>query len=197
MSAQAELTMKVNGLAEAVKVLRTALHAGVWQRMTDYSDGPATARFDGGTNGGAVADPTALAALARNRSMAGQHRIEFDRAVADAGAALSRALRLAALYPIRDAHALVNLAKGEPGCESCVRIPGHGGQPRWEPIKSNLAGRTTVGDRLPRPMHLCRWCYDAVILWGRLPTGLELELRHSGRRVPWPADVERPKEGVA
>lgn len=199
MSAQAELMGRATGLADAVRVLRDALHSGVWQRMTDYADGPATARFDGIGHGGALADPTATAALSRNRSMAGSHRVEFDRALTDATAALSRALCLAALYPQRDAHELLTLAKGEPGCDNCAQTTGPAGTPRWEPIKSNLARRTDVDGRLPRAVHLCRWCYDHVILWDRLPTIAELELRHSGRRVPWPDDVPRPteKEGAA
>jgi hypothetical protein len=199
MSAQAELMIRTSGLADAVRVLRAALHSGVWQRMTDYADGPATARLDGITHSGVLADPTAVAALSRNRSMAGNHRVEFDRAMTEAAAALGRAIGLAALYPQRDAHELLTLAKGEPGCDNCAQTTGPSGQPRWEPVKSNLARRTDVDGRLPRAVHLCRWCYDHVILWERLPTVAELELRHSGRRVPWPADVPRPTatEGAA
>lgn len=195
MSAQSELMSRVNGLSEAVKVLRTALHAGVWQRMTDYADGAPSGRLDSLGSGGGVSDPTAVAALGRNRSMAGSHRHEFDQALNDASAALGRALRLAALYPSRDVHALITLAKGDPGCESCSRTTGPSGLPRWEPVRSNLSRRTAVGGRLARPVYLCRWCYDAVALWDRLPTVEELTLRHSGRRVPWPADVPRPVEG--
>lgn len=194
MSAQAELMMRTSGLADAVRVLRDALHSGVWQRMTDYADGPATARLDGLGHGGGVADPTAVAALSRNRSMAGNHRIEFEIAMNDARIALARAIALAALYPHRDAHELLTLAKGSPGCDNCAQTTGPSGQPRWEPIKANLARRTDVDGRLPRAVHLCRWCYDHVILWDRLPTIAELELHHSGRRVPWPDDVPRPTE---
>src|SRR3954471_12522766 len=97
MSAQAELMNRAAALSEAVKLLRIALHSGVWQRMTDYSDGPGTSRFDelGGISHGPVADPTAVAALGRNRSMAGSHRTELDQAMTEAATALGRALRLA------------------------------------------------------------------------------------------------------
>jgi hypothetical protein len=199
MSAQAELMNRATALAEAVKLLRAALHSGVWQRMTDYTDGPGTSRLDGlgATGHGPVADPTAMAALGRNRSMAGSHRTELDQAMAEAATALGRALRLAGLYPARDAHALVVLAKGEPGCESCARTTGPAGTPRYEPIHPKLLHRTDVAGRLDRPLHLCRWCYDRTVLWDRLPVVAELELHHAGRRVPWPADVARPAEASA
>jgi hypothetical protein len=198
MSAQAELMNRTAALAEAVKLLRVALHSGVWQRMTDFADGPATSRLEGiGGMGGSVSDPTAVAALRRNRSMAGSHRTELDQAVADATVALGRALRLAGLYPARDAHQLVVLAKGEPGCESCARTKGPAGTPRFELIHPKLMRRTNVAGRLARPLYLCRWCYDHTELWDRLPTIDELELRHSGRRVPWPDDVPRPTEATA
>jgi hypothetical protein len=198
MSAQAQLMSRVAGMAEAVTLLRGALRSGAWQRMTDYADGPPTSRLDalGGT-GGSVADPTALAALGRGRSMATSHRTELDHALTEATAALARAVRLVGLYPERDGHALVVLSKGEPGCESCATTIGPAGTPRWEPIYSKLLRRTTVDGRLGRPAYLCRWCYDRVALWDRLPTQAELTLHHAGRRVPWPSDVARPTEATA
>jgi hypothetical protein len=198
MSAQAQLMSRMTGMAEAITAVRAALRSGAWQRMTDYADGPPTARLDGlGGLGQAVSDPTALAALGRGRSMATTHRTELDAALTDAAVALARAVRLVGLYPERDAHSLVVLAKGEPGCENCATTIGPAGTPRWEPIYSKLLRRTSVDGRLDRPAYLCRWCYDRVILWDRLPTKAELLAHHDGRRVPWPSDVPRPTEATA
>jgi hypothetical protein len=197
MSTQSDLMDRVATMEADVKHLRAALHSGVWQRMGDYADGPPTSRPDGmGGYGGGFADPTAVAALGRNRSMATQHRLDLHAAMVDIAEALHRALLLAGLYPARDTAELLTLAKGDPGCESCARTTGPTGAKRWEPIKANLRGRTSVDERLPRALFLCRWCYDAVLAWDRLPTVDELELHHAGRRVPWPADVARPIEAV-
>ena len=188
---------RATALGEAVTLLRAALVSGVWQRMTDYADGPATRPLDApARNGGAISDPTATAALRTTAAMGANHRLEFEMALNDARHALRRALAIAALYPARDAHALVTLAKGDPGCENCARTKGPSGAPRFELVHPKLLARTTVGGRLARPLYLCRWCYDRVILWDRLPTTAELTAHHNGRRVPWPADVPRPQEAA-
>lgn len=193
MTAQADLMERVTRMGTEVAALKRHLHSGAWQRMNDYADGPPTTRFDAAGFGSGISDPTARLALSRNRSMAAAHMDEFFAAMDDALAALGRAVRLAALYPERDPADLLILAKGDPGCESCARTQGPRGK-RWEPIDPQLSGRTTVAGRLARPVYLCAWCYRRVLLWERLPTIEELELRHSGKRVPWPADVPRPKE---
>lgn len=80
----------------------------------------------------------------------------------------------------------------EPGCASCARIEGDHGGVRWEPTDVRFKVPTDVAGVLDEPMFLCRWCYDAVERWGRLPSTNELERHHRGERVPWPSDVPRP-----
>jgi hypothetical protein len=193
VSVQRELIDMLDGLAGAVAEIRAALVAGAWQRMGDYAEGPPSSRLDAGPGGGGISDPTARAALSRSRFLAHSHQETFRAALTEASRGLSRASAVAALYPAIDPSAVLTLAKGDPGCESCSRVDGPRG-PRWEPTHPKLSGRTDVAGRLARARHLCSWCYDKVLAWDRLPTREELELHHQGRRVPWPADVARPKE---
>lgn len=95
--------------------------------------------------------------------------------------------------------------KVEPGCASCARTEQAKGVPRWSPPASFTRGKPTRGPRKPgtddeywladdEAQLLCRWCYDRLGLWHRLPTPKELTMFHEfgAHRVPWPKDVPHP-----
>lgn len=177
----------------------TDIAHGVLQRVAEAEGGLTASRADrSAIAGGAHADPTARLAL-RGVELASAHRDEVQRLLVHLRAQTDRLAQLVALYPTphaageADRLALARLnARSEPGCQSCARIPGPRGGPRWEPAHPKLDGPTWAGGRLAEPMWLCRWCYEALLAWNRLPSEKELVRHHAGQRVPWPADVERP-----
>lgn len=189
--------------ADRLGELCAALDHGALGRMAQARTGVPAARYDRtGGRTDLVADPTASSAIAlveMGQEAAAAHRREIERMVIRARGCLDRALQLVALYPeARTASEADRLAlarlnhRAEPGCESCARVEGPAGGPRWEPIDSRLAGPTDVAGRLAEPKALCRWCHDCVSRWGRLPSERELERHHDGKRVGWPADVPPP-----
>lgn len=167
-------------------------------RIRDATAGTQAQRFDAQRSGPSVPDPTFVAAV-RGIDPASRDLAELDRLVGRIDAAVAEAWHIVDRYPPpRFATASDRLALGranaraEPGCENCSRIEGPRGGPRWEPIHPKLRDATDVDGRLDRPRLLCRWCWDKVVLWGRMPSATELQTHHRGDRVPWPNDVERP-----
>jgi hypothetical protein len=176
------------------------LASGTLQRIAEAEGGAPAMRFDRAavaTGGGARSDPTTAGAL-RGPELASLNRAEIARLLVTLRAHIDSLARLVSLYPPphaagagdRLALSRVN-ARIEPGCGSCARLSGALG-PRWEPVHPQLAEPTYAGGRLPQPMWLCRWCYDALLAWGRLPSVKELTRHHAGQRVPWPTDIPRP-----
>lgn len=200
MTANRDLIVTANTTADELGALCAELAHGLLQRITEAQGGLAAARPERiGTRGVSLADPTAVSAM-RGLDLAAAHRNELEHCIGRARTAIHRALDIAAGYPEPrepDAGARAALSRlndhSDPGCESCARVAGPAGGPRWEPPDARLDGhRTDACGALDRAMWLCRWCHDAVRRWGRLPTLAELERHHDGKRVPWPADVERP-----
>lgn len=68
----------------------------------------------------------------------------------------------------------------EPGCESCARLPGARGGPRWEPVRQTAK---VAEGKLVVTYKLCRWCADFVRSEGVLPTKGQLDAHHTGRKV--------------
>jgi hypothetical protein len=197
VTANRDVIHTANATADDLSHLCTHLAHGLLQRLAEAEAGPAAARADRTSARGALlADPTAVAAM-RGLDLAAAHRAELERCIGRARTAIRRALEIAAGYPearapdpgVATALARAN-DRADPGCESCARITGPAGVPRWEPPIGPLC--TDVAGALPEPARLCRWCWDAVSRWGRLPTVEELARHHDGRRVSWPDDVERP-----
>jgi hypothetical protein len=179
-------------------LIRAELRDGGLDRIEQATAGARTHRLDGlAASSGAVSNPTAGAAGHVDRARA--DLVELEAALDAAWQWLGRAWEICAQYP--PAHGatpaeraeLARLnGRAEPCCESCARVRRPDGGRRWEPIDARLAEATTVDGRLGAPALLCRWCYDRVRSWGRLPTLDEITRHHRGERVPWPADVERP-----
>lgn len=166
-------------------------------RMRDERYGPAAQRCDSQRSGASVADPTFRGALAVDR--ASHDLAELDRTITRIAALVETAWSIVDRYPPprfateADRLALTRAnVPAENGCENCSRIRNAAGAPFWEPVRPQLRDATDVGGRLAQPLRLCRWCYDAVSAWGRLPSEAELTAHHAGKRVPWPKDVPRP-----
>lgn len=167
-------------------------------RMRDAQAGTQAQRFDAQRSGPAVPDPTFVAA-ARGIDPASRDILELDRLGNQLVALIESLWDIVDRYPPpRSATAADRLAlgrensRGENGCQNCARIEGERGGPRWSPVHPKLHDATDVGGRLAAPMLLCRWCYDRVGQWGRLPSPSELQRYHRTGRVPWPPDVPRP-----
>lgn len=181
--------------------LREVMLGGLLQRISEAEGGLRAGRFEPMGSPGSHSDTTASWAL-RGTDMAGQHRVELAQSMGRAQRALMEALSIASLYPPpriaddEDRAALARINGREPCCENCAQLRLRDGMARWEPIDSRLAEATTVGGRLVEPALLCVWCVERTRAWGRLPNAEELARHHDGRRVPWPADVERPERGA-
>lgn len=178
-----------------------AINAGttLLGRMRDAQGGPQAQRFDAQRSGPSVPDPTYAAAV-RGADAATRDIAHLDRICNRLVALVDEAWQIADRYPPpRSATEADRLAlarendRGEDGCANCARIEGERGGPRWSPVHPKLHDATDVGGRLAEPMRLCRWCWERVTEWGRLPSPAELQIHHRGRRVPWPADVPRPR----
>ena len=123
---------------------------------------------------------------------------DLDAALTRLARDINTAWRIVARYPVParpdpvDRSGLGLIGPSDNACANCATIEGEAGGPRFEPTRSDLAGPTTVGGRLEVPMALCAWCYGCVRDWGRVPNTDELTRHHQGKRVGWPADVERP-----
>jgi len=195
------LTDLAHTIADVANAVAGRLDHGTLTRIDDTRRGIPAARYDrGGSVAGIVADPTAntaIAALEWGADVATQHRYELERCLLRAVGSLRRAQTIADLYAEphsasegdRLALARIN-APVDPGCASCARTEGPRGGPRWEPVHHRSP--IDVNGRLSEPMLLCRWCETCVRNWGRLPSEKELQRRHEGLRVPWPADIPRP-----
>ena len=119
---------------------------------------------------------------------------DLDRALKAAAVELTKAATILGRYPVPTRISVrhrrdLGLVE-EPGCESCARTAGPAGGKRWVAPHPSIRRPTTVGDRLPAPILLCRWCYECVRHWGRLPAIEEIELYHRTGRVPWPNDIQ-------
>ena len=177
-----------------------AVEAGttIMGRIRDAQNGPQAQRFDTQRSGPSVPDPTYAAAV-RGPDLASRDLVRLDRLLVGLERSVVQLLDLVDRYPApRPANDADRLAlarsndRGDDGCQNCARIEGERGGPRWSPTHPKLAGPTDVGGRLSTPLSLCRWCYDAVVAWGRLPSETELQRHHRGEVVRWPPDVERP-----
>jgi hypothetical protein len=138
-------------------------------------------------------------AAATHTDQASHDEAELDRRIKHIATEVRVCWEIVARYPAPHRPTEVDRAdlaringRNEPGCQSCARINGEAGGPRWEPIRPEALRPSTVGDRLDQPMFLCTWCYTVTRRWGRLPTPKELERHHRGSIVPWPLDVPRP-----
>lgn len=167
-------------------------------RIRDAQAGTQAQRFDAQRSGPAIPDPTFTAA-ARGEDPATRDLEKLDRVIFRMVALVEEAWDIVGRYPpprsATEADRLLlarENARAEPGCQSCARIEGERGGPRWSPVHPKLRDATDVQGRLAEPMLLCRWCWDCVAAWGRLPSGTELQRHHRGERVAWPRDVERP-----
>lgn len=188
----------VNAALADLGRLRRLLYEGLARRMAEAEAGLSAVRPSMTGNGGDPADPTAGRALAADDDPARAHQAALALALRTAAGEARLALTLADLYPpphVADAEDRAELARingrAEPSCQNCARTRRPDGGPRWEPIDARRTEATTVGGRLVEPILLCRWCYDRVASWGRLPRLDELERHHRGERVPWPGDVPR------
>lgn len=138
-----------------------------------------------------TSDPTAQAALRPDN--AARDYQELEATIASARRKLERALAIVNTYtprPPSDLERQRMADANEPHCQSCTRIEVATGIPRWEPPLTQE--RSTVGDRLPEPLWLCRWCYDHVAQTGTKPNTDELDQHHSGQRVRCPHPRTEP-----
>jgi hypothetical protein len=153
-------------------------------RARTYEAGPASVRHD-----------AVFAGLRPDQAAADER--DLDRALKAASTEIAKAWAIIGRYPVparvseRQRRDLGLVA--DPGCESCARTKGPAGGNRWVAPHPNLRRPTTVGGRLPAPIILCRWCYECVRNWGRLPLPAEIDLYHQVGRVPWPDDVKAPR----
>lgn len=193
----------VHDLARLVQRRAGQLRAELWRgalgRMAIAEAGLAAGRFEAIAVRGSHGDATAAEALSDGGPVE-RDRTALCEALRAALVALDAAQAVADRYPpphppTEDDKAAIELINGkQSACANCARTKRSDGQPRWEPTDSRLQEATTVGGRLDRPMLLCVWCNEKVRAWGRLPTAAELDRHHEGKRVPWPADVERPAD---
>ena len=159
----------------------------VLDRIRDARNGqPGAIRYDTDkVTATGTSDPTAAAALRPDNAARDQQQLEQNLAMARRH--LDRALAIVNTYtprPPSDIERQRMADANEPHCESCARIEVATGIPRWEPPLTQE--RSTVGDRLPEPLWLCRWCYDHVTQTGTKPNTDELDQHHSGQRVRCP-----------
>lgn len=178
-------------------------------RLHEQMPGLRAANFDGAHGApGTVSDPTGQQATGSDPVVSDE--LYLTDALRGAHALLTQAVRLLGAYHAPgapDERAKLELArdnrKVEPGCKSCARTDQAKGVPRWSPPASHTRGKPTRGPKGPdgvpilaegEAQLLCRWCYDRLGLWGRLPTPGELAVFHEQgeRRVPWPKDVPHP-----
>lgn len=192
------IAARLRRLATLANQLAVAVDGGVLERMAEWSAGGPRAHSNGSRRAGA--DPTGNAALAASEDLADVHARTVDAAVDGALLDLRTVERLVRLYPVarvpddavRARLAALNGEEPAPGCRSCVRIPGVGDAPRWEPADTRLKHPTTAGGILDEPQWLCRWCNDTTRRLGRLPTPEELARHHAGLRLNF---AELPERG--
>lgn len=193
-----EMVARVARICENLDVVRAALAGGVLSRMAEARRSPvATARADRIVTAGGRSDPTARAALG-SADLAAAHLAELVQQLARIHRAADRLRVLVERYPPAaelDPATRALLEAPEPGCGNCATVAGPRGAPRWEPIDSRLANPVALPDGTVA--WLCRWCYDQLGRWGRLPNAAELRIHHAGGRVRWPADVPHPVTGRA
>lgn len=177
---------------------------GNLQRLHDMQAGLRAANYDADTggvrSGPGHGDPTGEAAVT-NIDVPGRDLHRGDMLLARISRDVAELRRLYSAYgPPRAAGEAERAAlarkndRGEPGCDSCARTEVAKGVPRWVAPDPKWKAPTDMDGRLAKPMWLCRWCYDRVGLWGRLPSVAELELLHEKgpRAVGWPKDVPHP-----
>lgn len=162
-------------------------------RIRDARNGqPSAIRYDGDKiTATGTSDPTAQAAL-RPDNAARDHQ-NLETALATARRNLERALAIVNTYTPRPPSELERQRMAdanEPHCESCARTEVAKGITRWEPPLTQE--RTTVSERLPEPLWLCRWCYDHVTQTGTKPNVDELDQHHAGQRVRCPHPRTEP-----
>lgn len=192
MMSHAQRTQTLTDIAAIVRELLSTFD-DVVGRMATNAGALHAVGYEAHSSGvGTYADPTANAALSGNATV--RDLQNFDRMLGRAHADLTAVVRLTQGYRSAEVARTVEAepVSDIPHCELCARICDTNGRRRWEPVHSHLSAPTTVNDRLAKPLWLCRWCYETTLRWGRAPTERELQVHHSGRRVPWPNDVERP-----
>lgn len=194
---KATLKDALSDITEGAMRLEVAVDDGLMVRIRDAFNGhPRSPSFDAGSSTARTppsdlpdelrgtlghSDPVGDA-VARS---GGQDRGATDarqlvKDVLAAQKAIRRAVDTAARYNRRQASAIDREATertNDPGCESCARLAGSHGQPRWEPVAVEKA---KVGDGTQR---LCRWCNDHLKATGDVPTRAQVDAHHSGKRV--------------
>lgn len=179
-------------------------------RMRLRRPGLKATRYDSDRVGGfGVSDPTSSTALQQRRSDDPEHLEELDRLIREIRQRNDRIFTLLAGYsePRRanDADRLAlarENTRPDPGCDSCARIESDNilGEPWFVDVDPDHAeptacpSRSDGVDRLGEPMHLCRWCYDFVGSWWRLPYESELSRRQRGERLRIAADEPKKAE---
>jgi hypothetical protein len=131
-------------------------------------------------------DPTGTAAMLTDR--AAEDLREIGRNLKTMRNVCDSATVRADNYPARPASNLERAKTAranDPQCESCARVDGHAkGVPMWSAPMLNGSRqpyRTTVGDKLKRPMYLCVQCHDHVAAKGCPPSKAELEQLRQGK----------------
>lgn len=185
-----------NRTAAVGRVLDTVGSDGrtVIARMRDAQGGLRAKSYEG-TPGTVRRDASFLATVRGDQAAADER--ELDLALTRLARDTNTLVTIIERYPVPKVPRVDRRGLGIVGptalaCANCAGIEGPAGGPRFEPVRSDLAGPTTVGGRLDEPVLLCAWCYGCVRDWGRVPTPAELERHHRGLRVSWPDDVERP-----
>lgn len=135
-----------------------------WPRGTD-SRGPANS----------IADPVANAAT--NHDRAGADLTRLDDHIKRAAQHLNAVIQIADTYRIRHAgdHDASKAGIADVGCESCARLPGAHGAPRWEPIY-----RATITLASGHKPGLCTFCHNHARRHGALPPLPLLDAHHRG-----------------
>jgi len=175
------------------KILDTVEHGTtVMGRMRELQGNLRARSYEG--PGSTMRHDTVFAGMKPDQAVADER--DLDQALKAAAVALTKASVILNRYPVpsrvSQRHRRDLGLVEDPGCESCARTVGPAGGKRWVAPHPARRHATTVGDRLPVPALLCRWCYECVRRWGRLPTIEEIELYHRTGRVPWPSDVRSP-----
>jgi hypothetical protein len=188
------LAQAVTSRADLVaKILDTVEHGStVMGRMRELQGNLRARSYEG--PGSTMRHDTVFAGMKPDQAVADER--DLDKALKAAAVELTKATVILNRYPTpKRVSARQRRDLGlvtEPGCESCARTEGPAGGPRWVAPHPKIRRPSTVGGRLPVAMLLCRWCWECVSRWGRLPTTEEIELYHRTGRVPWPNDVRSP-----
>ena len=180
MSKDAALSASLRESAAELNALADLVDDGLLTRVRDnFAGHPRSPSFDAGQSTSAPppdldlpdelrgkdthADPTGTAAV--QAAMFGNKGRQDARALAHDINLIRRTTRhatdLSGQYSPRRANAVEAAGDEEPGCQSCARVPGHGGRPWWNP-----ATRSTTLESGAK-VNLCGWCYETPVIGAR------------------------------